>query len=150
MAKTDKNHTRDRLHNPETVKFSLKRHLITRIFCVLIIVWLTGATFTKIAAFYKTRGFLEKQVNTQLVDWLQITSIQKLQPADFNDRYGRFIMIWQNDQIMIHEGSFSLTKPSKERHYIHEENGHKWIVAENCALTTCAIVGVKDTHPYQH
>jgi len=111
----------------------------------MVVVWLGGAVLTKMLVFSKSRTFLQNQADVQLVDWLDITSSQTLTALDLIHRDGRFLMVWQNDSLLIHEGQFSLPQPLNKNNYIHKVAGANWVIAEDCHANACVILGIEDT-----
>jgi len=95
--------------------------------------------------FEKTRLFLKSQADVQLVDWLDLASSQAIAPRTLNNRSGRFLMVWQNDTLLIQEGDFLLPQPSSKKSYVHKVAGHNWIISEDCTASTCVVLGIQDT-----
>jgi len=106
---------------------------------------LLAAVLTKLIAFDKTRQFLRNQADVQLVDWLDLASSQPIAQINLNNRYGRFLMVWQNDALLVHEGDFSLPQPSGKNAYVQKVAGHNWLISEDCNANACVILGIKDT-----
>jgi len=104
-----------------------------------------AAVFTKKLAFYKTRSFLTEQADVQLVDWLDLAAAQPIAKLNLNNRPGRFLMVWKNDSLLIHEGEFSLPLPSGKNDYVHKVDGHNWLITQDCRASTCVVVGIQDT-----
>ncbi len=101
--------------------------------------------FTKFLVFDRTRLFLKGQAEVQLDDWLDLASFQAIDKIKLNHRPDRFLMMWKNDTLMIHEGDFTLPKPINKQDYIHTFDDHNWVIAENCLGEACVTVGIKDT-----